>query len=186
MRNETTNKLLTVDEFCDMAEAGAFACEARFELIDGQIIEMTARGNRHVGCVDRAAIFFVEAFGRRAQVSIQNPVELNLYNMPQPDVTVLKPCADFYETQRHKPEDILFVVEVSDSTLRTDRKIKLPRYALNGVPEVWIEDLRHNVLLVHREPKDNIYRVCFTRQRGESISPLAFPDSVFQIEDLLG
>jgi Uma2 family endonuclease len=106
--------------------------------------------------------------------------------MPQPDVVVVKPRADFYFPVRPTPADVLFVVEVSDSTLRRDRNIKLPRYATYGVPEVWIEDLKRDLILVYRDPEGNLYKTQFTLRRGDSISPLAFPKSTFLVDDLIG
>jgi len=181
---ESARKLFTTDDVLKMAEAGLFGPEERIELIDGEILEMSPV--RHVICVNRATAFFGEAFGRAAIVSIQNPVHLNIYNMPQPDVVVFKPRADFYASGPPTPADVLFLIEVSDSTLRRDRNIKLPRFALSGIPEVWIEDLKHDLILVYREPEGSQYRTQSTFRRGDSISPLAFPKSTFQFDDLIG
>lgn len=186
MRMESARKLFTTDDVLKMDEAGLFGPEERIELIDGEIIEMTPVGDRHIMCVNRANVFFVEAFGRTAMVSIQNPVHLNMYNMPQPDVVVFKPRSDFYASERPTPADVLLIVEVSDSTLRRDRNIKLPRFAASGIPEVWIEDLQHDVILVYRDLEGGQYRTQRTVQRGDSISPLAFPNSVFRVDDLIG
>ncbi len=76
--------------------------------------------------------------------------------------------------------------KVSDSTLRRDRNIKLPRFAAAGIPEVWIEDLKHDLILVYGDPTDNQYRTCLTFRRGDSFAPLAFPNSTFRVDDLLG
>jgi Uma2 family endonuclease len=186
MRMESARKLFTSDDVLKMAEAGLFGPEERIELIDGEILEMTPVGVRHVICVNRATAFFIEAFGRAAIVSIQNPVHLNIHNMPQPDVVVFKPKADFYASGRPTPSDVLFLVEVSDSTLRRDRNIKLPRFAAYGIPEVWIEDLKHDLILVYRDPEGSQYRTQLTFRRGEFISPLAFPKSSFRVDDLIG
>ncbi|HME99475.1 MAG TPA: Uma2 family endonuclease [Terriglobia bacterium] len=77
-------------------------------------------------------------------------------------------------------------METSESSLAFDRKIKLPRYALCGTLEVWIEDLRHDVILVFRELEKDAYKSSVTLHRGQSVSPLAFPDVQFKVEDLLG
>jgi Uma2 family endonuclease len=119
-------------------------------------------------------------------VSIQNPLLLNLYNEPQPDVVVLKPTPDFYKSTRFTPAHAFFVVEISESSLAFDRKIKLPRYAPCGMPEVWIEDLKHDVILVFRDLENDKYKTSLTLHRGQSVSPAAFPDVNFKVEDLLG
>ena len=186
MRMESARKLFTADDVLKMAEAGLFGPEERIELIDGEIVEMTPVGDRHMMCVDRATAFMTEAFGRKAIVSIQNGLRLNIHNMPQPDVVVYKRKDDFYGSARPTPADVLFLVEISDSTFRRDRNIKLPRFAAAGIPEVWIEDLKHDLILVFREPENGQYRMQLTLRRGDSISPLAFPNSTFRVDDLIG
>jgi len=186
MRMESARKLFTTDDVLKMAEAGLFGPEERIELIDGEIIEMTPVGDRHIMCVNRATAFFSEAFGRTAIVRIQNALRLNIHNMPQPDAVVFKPRGDFYASGAPTPADVLFLVEVSDSTIRRDRSIKLPRFATYGIPEVWIEDLKHDLILVYRDPEGNQYQTQFTVRRGDSVSPLAFPNSTFLVDDLIG
>jgi Uma2 family endonuclease len=186
MRTETTKKLFTVDEYYRMGEAGILGPEDRVELINGEILKMSPIGNPHVACVDRANALFAVSFTGKAIVSIQNPVLLNTYNEPQPDVVLMKARPDFYKLKRHMPEDVLLLIEVADTTLRFDRKVKLPIYAASGVTEVWIEDLQHDKILVFRDPKDDVYKTCLTFQRGDSISIAAMPDTIFKVEDLLG
>jgi hypothetical protein len=54
----------TVDEFQRMAAAGVFHDDAHVELIDGQVVEMTAIGPRHASCVDRLTREFSERGAR--------------------------------------------------------------------------------------------------------------------------
>src|SRR5438477_7424502 len=103
MRTEVTKKLFTVDEYYKMGEAGILGPEDRVELINGEILEMSPIGNPHVACVDRANALFAVAFVGKAIVSVQNPVLLNTYNEPQPDVVLMKARPDFYKTKRHMP-----------------------------------------------------------------------------------
>jgi Uma2 family endonuclease len=104
---------------------------------------------------------------------------LDIYNEPKPDVVVVKPRDDFYDS-------IEIAAEISDTTLSKDRRRKLPHYARLGVPEFWIEDLKHHLLLVYRDPVGGSYNTCVTLKRGETVSPLAFPDIIFKVEALLG
>jgi len=162
MRIQVTKNLFTVDDYYRMAEAG--------------IVQVSAMGQRHSGCVNRASTFFIESFGRRCVVSTQ----------PRPDLVVLKPRADFYALKKPMPEDVLFIVEVADTALAYDRDIEVPRYAAAGIPEVWIESLPDDRILVYRDPVETGFRTSFTLERGKSISPIAFPDTIFTIDDLLG
>jgi len=185
MQVEVTKKLFTVDEYYRMAEVGIIGPEERTELINGEIIRMSPPGNRHIGSCNRATTLFTEALGRRVIVSVQNPLRLDRHNEPQPDIIVLKPQPDFYGSRRATPEDACLVIEVSDSSLAFDRRVKLPHYARTGVPELWIEDLRHKLLLVFRDPSNDSYQTSLTLRTGDTISPMAFPDVTFKVEDLL-
>src|SRR5262245_32686308 len=186
MRIEVTKKLFTVDEYYKMADAGVFTEDDRVELIDGEIIEMSPIGNRHLGCVNGATDAFAAAFRGRAVVSVQNPLRLNNYTEPQPDIALLKARKDAYRHKRPVAEDALLVLEVADTTLAYDRQVKVPRYAASGIPEVWIENLEENVLLVFRAPSGKSYTTSLTLKSDDTVSVLAFPDVIFKVSELLG
>jgi Uma2 family endonuclease len=185
MIEEVIRKRFTVDEYYRMAEVGILNEDSRVELIEGEIIQMPPIGNRHLACVNRANELFVSAFAGKAIVSPQNPVRLSDINEPQPDLVLLKLRTDYYVEKRIWSEDALLLVEVSDTTLRYDRHVKLPLYAKSGVPEVWIEDLQKQLLLVYRNPVDRMYSIGLTLQPDDSVSTLAFPDIAFSVRDLL-
>ena len=186
MQIEVTKKLFTVDEYYQMAKAGIFGPEDRVELIDGEVIQMCPIGDRHAGSVNRINRLFVTSFRDGAVISVQNPLQLSNYTEPEPDVVVLKPRADDYAGKKVRAEDALLVVEVADTTLRYDRQIKVPRYAAAGVPEVWIENLAADELLVYRNPGAKAYSISLTLHRTDTISPSVFPDIVFKVDEILG
>lgn len=186
METEVIKKRFTVDEYHRMGEAGIFGPEERVELIDGEIIQMSPIGPRHAGRVNRANAALLRALGDRAVLSPQNPVQLSDWTEPQPDIVAFKPRSDFYEHKRPTPEDVLWLMEVSDTTLRFDLKVKLPYFAAAGIPEVWIQDVNAEVLHVFREPSGKEYATSMRLKRGDSISPLAFPDIRLSLDDLLG
>jgi len=186
MEAEVKKRLFTVEEYHQMAEAGILREDDRVELIDGEIIQMSPIGHRHMVCVNRANTLFIQAFGNGAVVSPQNPVRLTDWTEPQPDLVVFKPRADFYAKKEPVPEDVLFMVEIAETTLSYDRKIKLPRYAAAGIPEFWIGDLKNDILHVYRNPGRETYNIALILHPSESISPLAFPDVTFQVGELLG
>ena len=117
--------------------------------------------------------------------SPQNPLRLPAQeSVPQPDVVVLRRRADF-GARPPGAEDVLLLVEVADSSHFYDRKRKLPLYAENGIPETWLVDLNSDAILVHRRPAREGIRGGAYR-RGESISPQAFPDKSFAVDEILG
>lgn len=186
MRAEITKRLFTAEEYQRMGEAGILSKKDRVELIEGEIIQMSPIGHPHWVSVGRITVFFIEAFGRNAFVSIQGPIRLSEWTEPEPDCVVFKPRADFYKAKRPTPDDVLFIVEVADSFLSYDKKVKVPLYAKAGIPEVWIADLKNDQLLVFRELAEGKYATQRKLTRGESISPMAFPDITFRVEDILG
>ena len=186
MHTEVTKKLFTVDEYYQMAEAGILRDDSRVELIEGEIIQMSPIGVRHASCVSRANKLLMTQLGDRIWLSPQNPVRLSNITEPQPDIQLLKPRADFYGSRHPVAEDTYLVLEVSDTTLRYDRDRKLPLYAKSGVPEVWIEDLEANQILVYRKPRGKRYLTSMIFNRGQQISLGAFPEISFNVDDLIG
>ncbi len=158
---------ITVGEYYRMAEVGLLAPEARVELIDGVIIDMAPIGSRHAGTVTRLDRLLSRAVGDRATVRVQQPVRLSRSSEPQPDVSLLRPRRDDYTRAHPTADDALLLVEVSETTLRYDREIKVPLYARYGIPEVWIADLVGGQIHFFRSPEAGKYSdVSSTKEPG--------------------
>jgi Uma2 family endonuclease len=182
LATELALRRFTVDEYLEMAKAGILTEDDRVELIDGQIIEMSPIGDPHVEAVNRCLrAFLLPAAAGRLLPSAQNPVRVDRYNDPQPDVVLVPPGL------RGAPRvaDALLVIEVADSSLSYDRRIKLPLYARAGIREAWLLDLQGEALEVHREPGPEGYALIRRCRRGERVAPVAFPDPDLAVDDLL-
>ncbi|MFQ3607266.1 MAG: Uma2 family endonuclease [Chloroherpetonaceae bacterium] len=174
----------TADEYLKMAELGILASGERLELIDGEIYKkMSPVGLPHYWCVNRLNRLFHTKLLNSVIVSVQNPLWLDEHNEPEPDV-VLLPMMDMHV--RPGAKDALLVVEVSDSTLDLDRKVKLPLYAKFEVGEVWLVNLAEACLEVYREPKDEGYGQMKKYEANESVSAMQFPDVKFSVAEILG
>ena len=174
----------TAHEYLKMAELGILAHNEKLELIDGEIFKkMSPIGLPHIWCVMRLTKIFERVLGNKVFVSVQNPLRLDDYNEPEPDV-VLFPL----EAMNTQPtaKDALLVVEVSDSTLNIDRKVKLPLYARFDVVEVWIVNLSEKRLEAYGEAKEGMYRQVKMYDETEVISPVKFPDVSFSVGEILG
>lgn len=173
-----------VDEYRRLAEAGILHEDDRVELIEGEIVQMSAVGTRHAACVRFLTRICVRAVSDPVCVSVQNPVRLGPYSEPEPDVTVLRPRADGYSTAHPGPDDVQLLIEIADSSLPYDRSVKLPLYAKAGIGEVWIVDLTTAALEVYREPHDGRYK---RRRRlvDGNVAPLAFDDVEIAVRELL-
>jgi len=168
-----------------MAQAGILAEDDRVELIDGDLIDMTPIGSRHAGAVSRLTRLFGAAVGADAIVSVQNPVQLDRYSQPQPDLALLRPRADFYAQSHPQPADVLLIVEVAEASLDYDRDVKVPLYARHGIPEVWLLDVAGGCLTVYRAPGPDGYGQQRRITRAEPISPALLPAAVVELTDLL-
>jgi Uma2 family endonuclease len=172
---------ITVNEYHRMAEVGLLAPDARVELIEGEIIDMAPIGKAHTSVVDQLNRLLVRAVGDDAIVRVQGSVRLSQMSEPEPDVALLKPRPDFYRSEWASGADTLLVIEVSDSTLRYDRDVKVPLYARHGVPEVWIVDLQNDQLLLYCSLSDNAYEQQTSAARPGSMSVTALPGVVVDL-----
>jgi len=175
---------ITVDEYHRMAEVGLLAPDARVELIEGEIIDMSPLGTRHMSVVDRLSRLFVFAAGEGAIVRVGGSVRLGRMSEPQPDLLILKPRADFYSDEFATGNETFLAIEVSDTSLRYDREIKVPLFARHGVPEAWIVDLQHEQLLVFAEPGDGAYRQHRVVERPGRMMLAAMPALAVDLSEL--
>ena len=180
---ELPRRRFTWEEYHRMGETGVLGPEDRVELIEGEIIVMTPIGPRHAACVAELTRRLVPAIGNRALLWPQNPVRLPRDTEPQPDIVVLRPRADRYTTGSARPEDVLLLVEVADTSYRYDSRVKLPLYARAGVLEMWIVDLGHDVVEVYRDPSATGYARATRVTRGGQVAPTALPDVVLAVDD---
>ena len=179
-------KLFTVDEYHRIADVGILPETRRFELVRGEIIEMTIPGSSHSGRVNRLTYLFISRLGQAVIVSGQNPVPLGLQSEPMPDVALLKPRPDFYTSAHPSPEDVLLLVEVSDTTVRYDSTIKASLYAEARIPEYWVLDVNKDVLVVRVDPSGGEYRGVQILHRGETVSPRMLPSASFTVDEIIG
>jgi Uma2 family endonuclease len=147
-----TKHQFNVDDYYRMAEAGVLKPDARVELLDGEIIDMSPIGPFHGGVAWRLSRLFNKLSNDRWFVWSQNPVRLDAHSEPQPDLMLLKPERGDYTRRHPQPEDVHLTIEVSDTTLDLDRERKLPIYGRAGIAEVWIVNLVDQTIEVYREP----------------------------------
>ena len=183
---EVRRHSFTVDEFAKMGEAGIFTEDDRVELIDGEIREMAPIGSLHAGIVNRLNVMLVELLGRSAIVGVQNPMQLDLHNEPQPDITILASRDDYYMGGHPKPGDTLLVIEVADSSLAYDVHEKAPRYARTLVPEVWIVDVEAQVVRVFTEPGPSGYEDERVAARGDAITATRIEALRIDVAEIFG
>jgi len=179
MSLQVAKYFFTAEEFERMGEAGIFPKDARLELIEGEIVELSPIGSRHAACVKFFSRYLNRTLGDMALVSIQDPIQLNDLTQPQPDIALLRLRDDFYRESHPRPGDVLLVIEVADTTVDYDRSIKLPLYAKAGIQEVWLVNLPAAVVEIYAGPSADAYQ--FAQQAGRGEEAVAQTVSVLRI-----
>ena len=174
-------RLFTLEEYRRMGEVGILKPSDRVELIRGEIVKMTSPGRLHQAFVDNLTQLLVVRLVGRAIVSVQSPVVLSDDTEPQPDLKVIRKRALPYKVREAHADDVLLLIEVSDTSLRYDRSTKLGLYAEFGIPEYWVVDCNDESVEVHRSPHALGYREV-TRVTGTGTVALqAVPDVVLTL-----
>ncbi len=180
-----TKHRFSVKEYYRMAETGVLKPDARVELINGEIIDVSPIGPFHGGVVKRLNDYFTRVANDRWLVVVQDPVRLGDYSEPEPDLMLVRRSPDFYTSKHPEAQDVLLLIEVSDTSLEIDRKEKLPAYGQAGIPEVWIVNLNERTIEVYREPNFSGYGAAIILRTGDKASPQAFPDVMVDVATLL-
>jgi Uma2 family endonuclease len=158
-----------------MAELGILAPDARVELIEGEIIDMTPQGSGHSSIISRLNERLMAAVGSSAQVRCQLPIRLGRRSEPEPDFTIVKYRDDHYARAHPVAEDVLLVIEISNTTVSYDCFIKMPLYARHGVVEAWLIDVQAGRVHVFRKPVGGEYTDMSVVDRPGILQPTALP-----------
>jgi len=178
-------RLLTVQDYHCMAEAGIFHPEERVELIEGQIFQMAAKGTAHEAAITRTERLLRNRLGEQVLLRLQSPVQLNNYSEPEPDIAVVAPNPLDYEDHHPTPSEVFLLVEVADTSLKHDREVKAPVYARSGIVDYWVLDVNERKLHVYRLPSSQGYQSEMILAEDVTISPLAFPDCTIAVREML-
>lgn len=183
---QVTRHRFTVAEYERMGQFGIFSEDDRVELVCGEVIEMSPIGERHAACVGRLTQIITLLLLRSAIVWVQNPLRLDNHSEPQPDIAVLKPRADFYGSAHPGPEDVLLVIEVSDTTLEYDRKVKVPLYARAGIRETWVVNLSEERIETYADSAGGAYQTVNSYARGDELQSLALAALHLSVAEIFG
>ena len=175
----------SAEEYHRLGELGILSPDARVELIEGAIHDMSPIGPFHSGVTMRLNRFFQLRAKARWTVWVQDAIRLDNYSEPEPDLMLLKPAPDDYVSHHPAPDDVFLLIEVADSTLDFDRSKKLQIYARAGIAEFWIVNLPDSTIEIYREPHFTGYEKKTVLKAGDQACPAAFPDVVVDVAELL-
>ena len=178
-----------LDEYHRLIEIDFFTVDDRVELLEGLLVKMSPIRVPHANTVDRLAEIFFERIGKRARIRVQQPVTLsNMESEPEPDIVLAQ--RKTYDENHPNAGEILLLVEVSDSTLAKDRGLKARIYASESVQEYWIVNLVDRLLEIYQNPQiladgQGTYLSKQTLYGTKSVAPLAFPDCMIDVSEVL-
>jgi Uma2 family endonuclease len=176
----------TVSEYDRMGETGVFAPGARLELIEGEIIEMSPIGSHHAACVELITLHLHKIAQGKFLVRSQNPIVLDDFSEPEPDVCVVRFREDHYRHAHPRPHDVFLVIEVADTTFPFDRHVKLPLYARAEIPEFLLFNLPEEEVEWFSQPELGAYQNHQVLKRGDRVESAIVPGLLLDIETILG
>jgi Uma2 family endonuclease len=178
-------KIFTVREYNQMIDAGVFIGNSNYELINGEIVSKIRKAQLCNGCINRLSALLVQQLSEKAILSVRNAVSIGEISEPEPDVSILKYREDFYETAKATEKDVLLLIEVSDSTMSYDRRVKIAMYAQANIPEVWLVNLSRKIVEVYTQPEDGKYKVVGKLGKSHLITPKLLPELTVKISDII-
>jgi Uma2 family endonuclease len=185
-QTENADRLITVEEFDRMWNDGVFAPDDRVELIEGRIVHREPMNAPHASIVARLTSVLTRRLRDAVMVWPQLPFVANERSKPVPDIALVPLRDDYYASRLPAPDDILALVEVSDTRLHFDRGEKLRLYAKVGIEDYWIVDMKNSTIEVYRDRHDLGYGSRSVLAKDRSVAFAAFPNVVFAVEELVG
>jgi Uma2 family endonuclease len=175
---------ISVPQYHEMLRCGILTENDRCELIRGQLVPKMTIVDDHAACVDQLNWLLNQGVPDDVRVRIQNPVVL-ADSEPEPDVSLVRVSAGKLRTKKPQAIDVLLLIEGADSTYDFDRQEKIPLYAENDIPEVWLVDLRSRAVEVFRTPTPTGYSNVSRLTGTDQLSVLTLSGVHLSVGDVL-
>jgi Uma2 family endonuclease len=172
----------SIDEYHRIVEAGVLQ-KRKVELLEGEIVEMSPETPIHYSTAKRGSKYLEELLVNQAEVRFNGPITL-ANSEPEPDIAIVKLPESTYNNRHPEAEDIFWLIEVANTSLKKDLELKGSIYAAAQIQEYWILDLSAKQIIVLRNPQDKKYTQEQIIKTG-IITPLAFPNIQVSVQMLL-
>ncbi|MEB3161547.1 MAG: Uma2 family endonuclease, partial [Synechocystis sp.] len=179
-------RLISTAEYHHMAEVGILGADEQVELITGQIVHKMPKGPVHSALCKRIEKLLERRLADNVLVRLQDPVGLNLYSEPEPDLAVVRPSHNFYADRHPTPEDVYLIIEIADTSVERDLGSKANLYASAGIADYWVLNIALQQLHVFRSPQGNSYQSQLILKGAQGVTPLAFPDCFISVLECFG
>lgn len=172
----------TTETYDLMIKHGILTENDNVELINGEIIEKMPKGTKHTSTTRLITKFFYRNLDDSIVIQVQDPIKLN-DSEPEPDLVLARYNENGYAENHPKPEDVLLLIEVSDSTLYFDRNTKGNAYSLAGIEQYLIVNVENNTIEDYRQPSQDGFQSKQTYKIGDNFRLVAFPEIEIKVAD---
>ena len=162
-----------------MVDAGIFGQSDKIELLDGVLVNVSPQGWLHADVMSWLMARFVRALDETFVVRPLAPFAADDWSEPEPDIAVVR--RDSFA--REHPSKALLLVEIADSSVRYDRKVKYSIYARAAVPEYWIVNVDDMTVEVYTQPSLTGFASKQTLRDGDVLRPTLLPGVEIPIAD---
>ncbi|MGB7413679.1 MAG: Uma2 family endonuclease [Thermosynechococcaceae cyanobacterium] len=184
--SEKDLRRITTAEYHQMAIAGILAADEQVELIAGHIIQKMPKGPAHSALCKRIEKLLEHRLGDQVLVRLQDPIQLDAYSEPEPDIAVVHPSLSFYADRHPIPTDVDLIIEIADTTIQRDLSTKADLYAEAGIADYWVVSVTTQELHIFREPQPDGYQRQLILRAQQSVSLLAFPSCTITVQECFG
>ncbi|HEX5998428.1 MAG TPA: Uma2 family endonuclease [Hyphomicrobiaceae bacterium] len=169
-------------DFDRLIEADILTEEDRVELIQGELVPMASKGNRHELVRDEIQNWMMDHKPADVRLSSEigwRPPDADTY--VEPDILI---SPRRFKGANVPPQEVLLAIEVADSSLRYDTTTKARLYALLGVRDYWVVDAQSLLTRVHRQPAGSSYASVEQVPPSETLEPLLVAPLAIRLGEL--
>lgn len=159
-------RAFTADDVRRMVGAGILHEGEHVELVEGELIEMPAKGFAHDRVKNALVRYLARVLPDALYIATESTLQLGPTFLLEPDILVARRDAVVASPEGFATVGVggtLLVIEVALSSAAYDRDRKARIYAGHGVPEYWVLDLNERAAVVHRRPSPEGYAEVLTR-----------------------
>ena len=180
-------RAFTVDDIARMMEAGILGEDENFELVEGEIVMMAAKGIAHERIKSALIVAVARALPDHLTLGVEATLRLTERTMLEPDLAVFpkelfnKSVSGFAQLD---PGEADLVIEVAVSSLAYDKGLKARLYARHCVREFWVIDANDRITWVHTGPSGDGWSSIVERGPQDTLTTPALPGFAIRLADL--
>jgi Uma2 family endonuclease len=158
---------MTVDEFERIA--GSLNND-QVELLDGYVVSRDDMKPPHVLATERLRRRLDRIVPGGYFVREEKPIRIPEFDEPRPDISVVRGDPELFAQRHPAPEDVVLLIEVSETSLDRDKGKKRLNYARSGIPVYWIVNLVDRQLEVYTSPGPDGYQSSQNLKSGQEVA----------------